>query len=98
MWFEALRAEHLVGRPGNRRAEPSWWFQQFLSRLLEAEPAVLALLEGNPFPDNPPRLVRAELYQYGFTTREEKAETGAWWSRTHVGRYALMHRSDPDGE
>jgi hypothetical protein len=56
---------------------------------------VLALLESNPFPDEPPQFVRAELYQYNFTTREEKAETGAWWSRAHVGRYVLMHRSGP---
>jgi len=98
MWFEALRAERVVGRSGNRRAEPNWWFRQFLSRLLEGEPAVLALLKSNPFPDEPPRFVRAELYQYNFTTREEKAETGAWWSRTHVGRYVLMRRSGPGGE
>ncbi len=98
MWFEALRAERVVGRSGNRRAEPNWWFRQFLSRLLEGEPAVLALLKSNPFPDEPPRFVRAELYQYNFTTREEKAETGAWWSRTHVGRYALVRRRVPIGE
>jgi len=95
MWFEALRAERIIGQSAYRGVEPSWWFQKFLGRLLEAEPAVLALLESNPFPGEPPRFVRAELYQYRFTAREEKERTGAWWSRTRIGHYVQMSRRSP---
>jgi hypothetical protein len=73
MWFEAL---------SNR---PNAWFRRFLNRLLENEPAVLALLEHNPFPDRPPRFVRAVKYDYEFTTPAERAETGQWWRRRETG-------------
>ncbi|MDQ3876800.1 MAG: lipase maturation factor family protein, partial [Actinomycetota bacterium] len=40
-----------------------------------------------PFPDRPPRFIRAQLYRYRFTSRRERKETGASWSRTRVGEY-----------
>ena len=59
----------------------------FCGRLIEGSPAVLALLDRNPFPDHPPRFVRAELYDYRFTTLAERRTTGAWWKREYVGDY-----------
>jgi len=79
MWFAAL------SRYDNPR---EWWFLAFLDRLLENRPAVLALLEENPFPDEPPHYVRAMIYRYQFTTPEERRATGAWWKRTELGLYA----------
>jgi hypothetical protein len=79
MWFAAL------SRYDSRR---TWWFSSFLRRLLDGEPAVLDLLETNPFPAAPPRYVRATLYRYEFTTPEERRATGAWWKRTELGAYA----------
>lgn len=70
MWFAAL---------GNYRADP--WILQFLERLLEGSPQVLGLLGRNPFPDAPPRYIRAQVYDYRFTTREEYKVTGEWWHR-----------------
>jgi hypothetical protein len=29
--------------------------------------------------------VRVRLFRYRFTTRQERRETGAWWSRTPAG-------------
>lgn len=80
MWFAAL---------GTLRQNP--WFLNFLSRLLEGSPEVLALLGRNPFPDAPPRYVRAVLYEYHFT---QPGEGKAWWKRERIGLYcpSLMRR------
>jgi hypothetical protein len=48
---------------------------------------VLSLLRTNPFPDRPPRFVRALIYEYHFTTPAERAATGEWWTRRVVGTY-----------
>ena len=57
-------------------------------RLLVNDKDVLNLFEGNPFPDAPPRFVRAVLWQYWFTSIEEKRRTGNWWRRELLGLYA----------
>jgi len=54
---------------------------------LEGSPAVRGLLAKTPFPDHPPKYLRAVLYQYHFTTREERAATAEWWRRGRVGLY-----------
>ena len=57
------------------------WFCGLATGLLRNEPSVVGLLERNPFPDEPPRYIRAILYEYQFTTPAERRETGAWWKR-----------------
>src|SRR5205085_3200946 len=47
------------------------WFPTLLLRLLEGDRPTLGLLAANPFPDRPPRYVRALYYEYRFTTRAE---------------------------
>lgn len=76
MWFAALGTE-----------SESPWFSLFLQRLLENSPDVTALLGSNPFPDKPPRYVRALLYDYRYSSRAEKEQTGAWWVRQPEGIY-----------
>lgn len=76
MWFAALSPVYTRG-----------WFEPLVERLLENDRATLRLLRGNPFPDAPPAHVRALLYRYRFTTREERRETGAWWHRTLVREF-----------
>ncbi len=76
MWFAAL---------GYYPNHP--WFTLFLRRLLEGSPAALSLLKNNPFPQTPPRYVRAVLYDYRFTDRAGKRATGAWWRRERRGLY-----------
>jgi predicted DCC family thiol-disulfide oxidoreductase YuxK len=76
MWFAAL---------SDYRTNP--WFVAFVERLLEGSPEVLALLEKNPFPDHPPRYVRAPMYDYKFSTWEERRTTGAWWHQEPHGQY-----------
>ena len=76
MWFAAL---------GNLRSNP--WFQSFLVRLFQGSKDVLALLEKNPFPESPPRYLRAVLYQYHFTDEIQRRKDGSWWRREMKGLY-----------
>jgi hypothetical protein len=78
MWFAALGA-HLSNA----------CFERLLERLREGSPEVLALLAKNPFQDEPPRYVRGVLYDYRFTTRAERSESGAWWQRERRGLYKV---------
>ena len=56
--------------------------------LLVNDPDVLALFAGNPFPGKPPRAVRAVLWQYWFSTMQQKRTDGVWWRRELLGTYA----------
>jgi lipase maturation factor 1 len=76
MWFAAL---------GSYRDNP--WFVGFVLRLLQGSPEVLGLLERNPFPSQPPRLIHAEVYEYSFSDWETHRRTGAWWQRRFLGEY-----------
>ena len=76
MWFAAL---------GSSRER--LWFDSLLERLLRNTPAVTRLFAHNPFPETPPRYVRARLYEYRFTTWAEHRSTGAWWKREENGEY-----------
>jgi hypothetical protein len=40
------------------------------------------------FPSAPPRVVRAVLWQYWFSSPEQKHTSGVWWSRQFLGNYA----------
>jgi uncharacterized membrane protein YphA (DoxX/SURF4 family) len=74
MWFAALGA-------------PPRWFLSLLVRLLEGSPEVLSLFAGNPFPEQPPRYVRAVLYDYQMTDLATRRSTGQWWAREPLGLY-----------
>jgi hypothetical protein len=67
-------------------------------RLLYNDPDVLALFRSNPFPNAPPRQVRAVLWQYWFTTMAGKRATGNWWRRELLGLYAPVLELQPDGK
>lgn len=69
LWFAALSPQ------------PPRWFMNFLVRLLEGSPEVLALVDVNPYPDTPPRAVRALRYDYRFTDWKTLCEKGEWWRR-----------------
>jgi hypothetical protein len=66
-------------------------------RLLSNDADVLALFAGNPFPQGPPRQVRAVLWQYWFTTTAEKRNTALWWRRQFLGLYAPTIEEDTSG-
>jgi len=72
MWFAAL---------GNYQSNR--WFISFMFRLLQGEPSVVRLLKHNPFPNAPPKYIRARMYQYHFT----KFGQPGWWKREERGLY-----------
>ncbi|MGP0075544.1 MAG: lipase maturation factor family protein [Bryobacteraceae bacterium] len=76
MWFAAL---------ADYRAAP--WFTNFMVRLLQGSPDVVGLLGKNPFPNAPPKYVRAELFDYSFTNFATRRATGDWWARQPRGLY-----------
>ena len=63
------------------------WFVRLVQKLLQGDPATLKLLRANPFPNGRPTFVRALFYLYRYTSRSEREETGAWWSRRTVDIY-----------
>jgi lipase maturation factor 1 len=77
LWFASL---------GSVSSDP--WVMSVQERLLANEPDVLRLFRANPFADAPPRAVRVVIWQYWFTTHEERARTGAYWNRRFLGEYA----------
>ncbi len=72
MWFAAM---------GSYQNYP--WTVHLVKKLLEGEPSVLDLIKYDPFEDELPIWVRAELYVYQFTGRGAKG----WWERKRVGCY-----------
>lgn len=64
------------------------WFQNFLVHLLRGSPQVIALLRTNPFPEKPPKYIRALFYDYVFSDWQTKKREGRWWSRTLIGPYS----------
>ena len=76
MWFAAMSSP--LYHP---------WFVPFVAKLLEADPATLALLRDDPFDGRRPRFVRARLYRYRYTTPDERRESGAWWHRELQDEY-----------
>ncbi|MFC3300668.1 lipase maturation factor family protein [Arthrobacter agilis] len=76
MWFLALGSER-------------GWFTPLLVKLLQADPQTLGLLRDDPFDGAPPRYIRARVFIYRFSTRQEKRDTGLWWIREPQG--VLVH-------
>jgi hypothetical protein len=76
MWFAALGS-----------CEENPWVLQLLTRIQAGSPAVLGLLASNPFPDRPPRHVRAVLYDYRFTDVATHRKDGTWWRRERKALY-----------
>jgi len=72
MWFAAF---------GDYRSQP--WILRLIWELLDNDRAVLGLFAKNPFPDRPPRYIRALVYRYHFT--DDRRE--GWWRRELVGEY-----------
>jgi len=66
-------------------------------RLLTNDPDVLALFAGNPFSSSPPRQVRAVLWQYWFSSWNERRTDHVWWRRELLGLYAPVVELRPDG-
>ncbi|KAF6019474.1 LMF2 [Bugula neritina] len=67
MWFAALGSY-----------QHNHWFIVMLYRLLENEPTVLSLMQDNPFPHQPPKYIKAQLFTYHFSAISTRRK---WWER-----------------
>ncbi len=64
------------------RGRPPSYVMALLTRACR-EPDVIQSLFRQPLPRDP-QVVRLSFHQYKFTTSDERARTGAWWTRTLV--------------
>jgi|AGTN01.1.fsa_nt_gi Protein of unknown function (DUF1222). len=70
MWFAALS-----------EGPHDQWFFRLAQKLLEGSTSVSELLEYNPFEGTPPKYIRAQLYDYHFTSIGQLFQSGQWWTR-----------------
>jgi hypothetical protein len=61
------------------------WTVHFVWKLLHNDPGTLSLISNNPFPNKPPRYIRAQLYEYHFAKPGDP--TDAWWDRRLAGSW-----------
>ncbi len=72
MWFAAMSSY-----------EYHPWILSLIGKLLQGNAQVLSLFRGNPFGQNPPKYIRASLYEYNFADPSNKN----WWVRKYVREY-----------
>jgi len=72
IWFAAF---------SNYQRQP--WMIHFVWKLLHNDPGTLSLISYNPFPDDPPKLIRVEFYRYEFLPPGSEDV----WKRTHRGNW-----------
>ncbi|MBK8816546.1 MAG: lipase maturation factor family protein [Methylococcaceae bacterium] len=82
LWFAALS-----------RPQSGGWFEKFMHRLQQGLPEVLALMASNPFPNLPPKYLRAVWYRCTFTTSDKRAATGKVWKRERLGNYYELNEN-----
>ena len=78
MWFVgngAARGEAIEDEP---------WLVHLVWQLLAGERSPKRLLAHDPFPDEPPRWIRAGIWRYQFSSSRDG---GQWWQRERVGEY-----------
>jgi hypothetical protein len=88
MWFAALSSY-----------DQNRWFDNLMNRLQNGSPEVLGLLRRNPFPDAPPRYLRAVLWDYHFTRVNTPEPLQAWWRARPLALYApILDRAEDQQE
>ncbi|KAG1714702.1 Lipase maturation factor 2 [Nymphon striatum] len=84
MWFAAL---------GRYHQNP--WFINLINCLLENRKDVINLLNHNPFPDKPPKYIKATLYTYHYTSYNIKERrNNNWWVRKNPTEYLPVLTKD----
>ncbi|MFB6212398.1 MAG: lipase maturation factor family protein [Candidatus Magasanikbacteria bacterium] len=83
MWFAALSG-----------FRTPLWFRRFAEKLLENNKKMLSLIDHNPFKEEGPSYIKADLYIYEFTDTDEYEKTGNIWKRRLVGEYLSPTNKD----
>ena len=74
MWFASMSSP----------SEYTWTFN-LVYKLLHNDPKTLSLFASNPFPDKPPRYIRAVLFRYYF--EKPGNPQGLYWNRTKLSNW-----------
>jgi hypothetical protein len=74
MWFAAMASP----------AEYPWTLN-LVSKLLHNDPGAVSLFASNPFPNQPPRYIRAVRYRYTFA--KPGNPHGQWWQRERIDNW-----------
>ncbi len=84
LWFVALgvQAERDYNQTGAALQQYPWTLN-LIYKMLHNDPATLALFAGNPFPDHPPKYIRAVLYIYRFAPLNDPQHL--YWNRERIG-------------
>jgi hypothetical protein len=78
MWFVGN------GAAAGEAFEDEPWLVHLVWKLLRGDPTPKSLLVRDPFPQAPPRWMRASVWRYRFARR---GESPAWWVRERVGDF-----------
>ena len=81
LWFAAM-------------ASPDYypWTFNLVWKMLHNDPATLSLFAANPFPDHPPKYIRAVLYNYHFAPLGNPDH--AYWTRDRLGLWLPAYSVD----
>ena len=83
MWFAAMSTP-----------EEYPWTLNLVAKLLNNDRSMIRLFANDPFPDTPPRYVRAVLYRYWFAPPGN--DHGLWWHRERISLWLPpMAANDP---
>ncbi|BAU55729.1 lipase maturation factor family protein [Mucilaginibacter gotjawali] len=81
MWFAAM---------GTAGQYP--WTYNLVYKLLHNDPGAVSLFAGNPFPNRPPRFIRAVLYRYQFA--KPGSPKGIYWTMERLGDWIPVVSKD----
>lgn len=83
MWFASMST-----------ADQYPWTLNLVWKLLHNDEGAVSLFAVNPFPNKPPRYIRAVLYRYRFAKKDNPK--GLWWKREQLGLWLpAMSVNDP---
>lgn len=74
MWFAALNLQ------GNQH-----WLTSLVKKILNGSPVAARLLGHPELTTSPPKYVRLVMYDYKFTSADQRRATGNWWNRSFEG-------------
>jgi hypothetical protein len=84
MWFAAMST-----------ADQYPWTYNLVWKLLHNDPAAIGLFAGNPFPNQPPRYIRAVSYRYKYA--KPGNPQGLYWTRERIGDWIpAVSENDPE--
>lgn len=63
------------------------WFMKFVGNLLSNSPDTRSLLARDPFNGQPPRYIRAGLFEYEFCNPQRLKEAGSYWNYKFIRPY-----------